>query len=252
MRTSARPVTVTVVIVLIAVALIAVGAGLALTAAAPPASPSPSPLAFEASPSSAAVESPIATASPASVIDGPPSGVPSADPSAVATASPTPSPGASVATRIVIRDLGIDLAITKSPPAGVYPYCNVAMSFGKPFGQPGQARATYLFAHARVGMFYPIYDLTTLKRTPSKMVGMLVDVYTGDSMVHVYRITKVLPHQLTLTRAAAVTHDELWLQTSEGPHGTVGETQVVAEPVSVSAASYQDAHPPVHIVKCGY
>ena len=77
---------------------------------------------------------------------------------------------------MVVPALGIDLAITKSPPAGVYPYCNVAMAFGKPLGQPGQNRATYLFAHARTGMFGPIYELTMVQRTPNKMVGMLVDV----------------------------------------------------------------------------
>ncbi len=152
---------------------------------------------------------------------------------------------------MVVRDLGIDLAVTKSPPANVYPYCNVAMYLGPPLGQPGQARATYLFAHARVGMFYPIYDLTMLKRTPGKMVGMLVDVYTSDAMLHVYRITKVLPHQVTLDAAIAARHDELWLQTSEGPHGTPGKTQVVAEPVSTAATDAAAANPPVHIVRCG-
>jgi hypothetical protein len=147
--------------------------------------------------------------------------------------------------------LRIDLAITKSPPAGVYPYCNVAMAFGRPLGLPGQNRATYLFAHARTGMFGPIYELTMVKRTPKKMIGMLVRVYTSDNMVHVYKITKVLPHQLTLSTAIAARHDQLWLQTSEGPHGTPGKTQVVAEPVSVSPVSYADAHPKVHIVRCG-
>ena len=157
-----------------------------------------------------------------------------------------------MATRVVVPDLGIDLAITKSPPDGAYPYCNVAMYLGKPFGQPGQSRATYLFAHARVGMFYPIYYLTMIKRTPNKMVGMLVDVYTSDSKLHVYKISKVLPHELTLNRAAAATHDELWLQTSEGPHGTPGKTEVVAEPVSISSASYAASHPKAHVVRCGY
>jgi len=152
----------------------------------------------------------------------------------------------------VVPALGIDLAVTKAPPAGVYPYCNVAMSFGAPFGQPGQARATYLFAHARDGMFGPIYRLTMVRRTPAKMVGMLVEVYTSDSLLHLYRITRVLPHQLTLKGALAVRQDQLWLQTSEGPHGTPGKTQVVAEPVSVSPADSADAHPKVRIVRCGY
>ena len=192
-----------------------------------------------------------------------PSTSPSAAPSAVPTVSLAPAPSAppttppsasgnpAVATRVVVPDLGIDLAVTKSPPASVYPYCNVAMYLGPPLGQPGQARATYLFAHARVGMFYPIYDLTMLERTPGKMVGMLVDVYTSDAMLHVYRITRVLPHQLTLDAAIAAGHDELWLQTSEGPHGTPGKTQVVAEPVSTAPTDAAAAHPRVHVVRCG-
>ncbi len=230
-----------------------------------PGSSSPSPVALEATQSVAPSSTPSVPASPSLVPEASPSLDPSPSdslapsnsplPSPSATAGPTPSPapykGPLVATRVVVPALRIDLAITKSPPAGVYPYCNVAMSFGKPFGQPGQSRATYLFAHARVGMFYPIYNLTMLKRTPNKMVGMVVNVYTSDSKLHVYKVSRVLPHQLTLNRALASTHDQLWLQTSEGPHGTPGKTQVVAEPVSISAASYAASHPKVHIVKCG-
>lgn len=153
---------------------------------------------------------------------------------------------------MVIADLGIDLPVVKSPPAGVYPYCNVAMYFGRPMGQPGEHRATYLFAHARVGMFGPIYQLTMVQRTPNRMVGMLVQVYTSDSKVHTYRIVRVLPHQLTLNRPAAVRTDQLWLQTSEGPHGTPGKTMVVANPVSVGPADYAASHPRARIVRCGY
>ncbi len=253
MRTSFRPGTVTVLITLVAAAVIAVvGASLGLTAGPPSVSASPTLLAVEPTPLPTTPGPPSDTTATWPWATVQPTDTPSAAASAVTTASPTPYQGTPVATRVVIPDLGIDLAITKSPAAGAYPYCNVAMYFGAPFGQPGQDRATYLFAHARVGMFYPIYNLATLKRTPNKMVGMLVEVYTSDSQLHVYQISKVLQHQRTLTLAAAVTHDELWLQTSEGPHGTVGETQVVAEPFSLSSASYQDAHPPVHIVKCGY
>ena len=152
---------------------------------------------------------------------------------------------------MVVADLGIDLAVVKSPPAGVYPYCNVAMYLGTPWGQPGRARATYLFAHARDGMFGPIWRLTIVRRTPGRMVGMLVDVYTSDSKVHTYRITRVLPHQTTLNRPAAVRTDQLWLQTSEGPNHTYPKTQVVANPVSVAPASYAASHPKAHIVRCG-
>jgi hypothetical protein len=154
-----------------------------------------------------------------------------------------------VATRVVIARLDIDLAGAKAPSG--YPYCNVAMYFGKPFGQPGEQRATYLFAHARDGMFGPIYELVMFRHTPEVMIGMRVEVYTSDDKVHVYRIASVRPHQLTLDRALAVTKDQLWLQTSEGPHGTPGKTQVIANPVSVADASHADAHPVPHRVVCG-
>jgi hypothetical protein len=157
-----------------------------------------------------------------------------------------------MATRIVVPALGIDLAVVPSPKTGVYPYCNVAMYLPSPMGQPGEPRATYIFAHARTGMFGPIYVLTMVRRTPNKMVGMLVDVYTSDSRLHTYKIAKVYPHQLTLNRPAAARTDQLWLQTSEGPHGTPGKTQVLALPVSVEAADSAAAHPEVHIIRCGY
>jgi hypothetical protein len=153
---------------------------------------------------------------------------------------------------VVVAALGIDLPVVKSPPRGVYPYCDVAMYFGSPLGQPGEHRATYLFAHARDGMFGPIYVMTMVKRTPNKMVGMLVDVYTSDSKVHTYRIVRVLPHQLTLNKAISARSDQLWLQTSEGPHGTPGKTEVVASPVSVAPADYAVSHPKTRVVRCGY
>jgi hypothetical protein len=201
-----------------------------------PATPSPSP--------SPATPTPFAPASPD----------PGASPGASASPTPTPSPtppfhGRPLATRIVIAKLKIDLAVVKAPKG--YPYCNVAMYFGKPFAQPGEAKATYIFAHARDGMFGPIYQLVMFRHTPNAMLGMEVDVYTSDDMLHVYRIARVLPHQLSLDRALAARKDQLWLQTSEGPHGTPGKTQIIANPVSVSAADHAAAHPKARIVVCG-
>jgi hypothetical protein len=150
---------------------------------------------------------------------------------------------------VVIAKLGIDLAIVKAP-AG-YPYCNVAMYFGQPFVQPGESGPSYIFAHARTGMFGPIYQLVMFKRTPNVMVGMLVDVYTSDDMLHTYRIARVYPHQLSLERPLSATSDQLWLQTSEGPHGTPGKTQIMATPVSTVPADHAAAHPKPRIVVCG-
>jgi Sortase domain len=190
----------------------------------------------------------VALPTPSFTID-----LPSAAPSGAA-ASPAPSPSGSaataVATRVVIPALQIDLPVV-APPSG-YPYCNVAMYLESPgLGQPGQGRATYLFAHARDGMFGPIYNLVTVDRTPNKMVGMLVQVYTSDNKLYLYEITDVYPHQLNIDRATSATSEQLWLQTSEGPHGTIPKTQVLAMPLSVGAADPADAHPKARPVVCG-
>ena len=167
-----------------------------------------------------------------------------------ASISPTPSGGVAVATRVVIPALRIDLPIVAGPVG--YPYCNVAMyQTAAPFGQPGEGRATYLFAHARDGMFGPIYNLVITQKTPNKLLTDIVYVYTSDNKLYEYEITAVYPHQLTMDRAAAATTEQLWLQTSEGGHGTPGKTQVLAKPLSVGSADPKDAHPTPHAVACG-
>ena len=58
-----------------------------------------------------------------------------------------------VATRDGGPALRIDLPVVRGNDE--YPLCNVAMYFEE-LGQPGEDRATYLYAHARDGMFGPI------------------------------------------------------------------------------------------------
>jgi hypothetical protein len=182
---------------------------------------------------------------PSLVID-----TPSASAAAGASVTPAPSGGPAVATRIVIPALQIDLPVVQGPTG--YPYCNVAMYYVDPaFGQPGQGKPVYIFAHARDGMFGPIYNLVMVKQTPDKMVSDLVQVYTSDNKLYQYVITNVYPHQPNLDRATSSTGDLLWLQTSEGPHGTVGKTQVLAKPLSSGNADPKDAHPTPHPVNCG-
>ncbi|HEY5630475.1 MAG TPA: sortase [Candidatus Limnocylindrales bacterium] len=180
-------------------------------------------------------------------------GLPTIAPSqGTASGSPTPSSstGPAVATRLVVPALRIDLPVVQGPPG--YPYCGVAMYYvdnSGLLGQPGSGKPTYLFAHARDGMFGPIYNLTIVQRTPDKMVGMLVQVYTSDNKLYQYEITAVYPHQLNMNRAFDGNQDELWLQTSEGPHGTPGKTQVLAMPLSVWNVDPKLAHPalPAHL-----
>src|SRR5829696_428527 len=108
-------------------------------------------------------------------IGPPPSPLASIDPIYVApslppvdrSAPPSASPGAPtkrVATRVVIEQLGIDLPVIAQPNDN-YPWCNVAMSLRHPgLGQPGSGKSVYLYAHARDGMFGPLYERITLRR----------------------------------------------------------------------------------------
>ena len=158
------------------------------------------------------------------------------------TATPTANPDR-VATRVRIAALDIDLPVVKGPDG--YPLCNVAM-YLKELHQPGQGMATYIYAHARDGMFLPL-----LETKAKKQIGMVVEVWTSDDYRFLYEITEVRRDQRNLDDAIAATTEQLWLQTSEGPKGTPGKTQVIAQPLSVEPADHADAHPKPRPVNCG-
>jgi hypothetical protein len=169
--------------------------------------------------------------------------------------APSPSaPADRVATRVVVPALKIDLPVIR-PVGGpsAYPQCNVAMYLqDENLHQPGQGGATYLYAHARDGMFGPIYHLAIETRNPKKMIGMVVYVYTSDDQLFSYFVTEVRVHQKSLADAVAATTEQVWLQTSEGPKGTVGKTQVIAELLTAGPApDHESAHPVAHPVNCG-
>jgi hypothetical protein len=112
--------------------------------------------------------------------------------------------------------------------------------------QPGFGRATYIYAHAREGMFLPL--LRTLSRDQR---GLEVEVWTSDDVHFTYQISEVRRAQTSLKAPMSATTEQLWLQTSEGPKGTVGKTQVVATFVSSEPASHVAAHPRPRPVVCG-
>jgi hypothetical protein len=165
-------------------------------------------------------------------------------------ASSTPSaPVDRVATRVRVAALDIDLPVIK-PDGGAdaYPWCDVAM-YIQELGQPGQGRAIYLYAHAREGMFLPILDASLVQNGKS-MLGMVVELWSSDDQRFLYEITEVRRHQLDLDDAINADGEELWLQTSEGPRGTPGKTQVIAQPISQEAGDPDDAHPVPRPVDC--
>jgi hypothetical protein len=154
-------------------------------------------------------------------------------------------PPGRVATRIVIRRLDIDLPVMlQTDNYGIFPLCDVAL-YQPLLGQPGQSRATYIYAHARVGMFLPLLRASE-KDDGKKMLGMTVEVYTSDDWRFLYTITEVRRHTRDLDDAVATTTERLWMQTSEGPNGTVPKLQVVADFLSAAKTDPKSAHPDAH------
>ena len=191
--------------------------------------PEPTPVAGLSSPSPLITLPPIGSAPPA-------------------TASPT-FPADRVATRVRIRALKIDLPIVAPGGEKEYPLCDVAQ-YIQQLGQPGEGRATYLYAHARDGMFLPILTASRIQ-DGKEMLNMVVEVYTSDNQRFLYQIVDVRRDQRDLDDASAATSEELWLQTSEGPKGTKGKTQVIASFLTQEAADPAEAHPKPRPVDCG-
>ena len=186
------------------------------------------------------VQTPAPTARPAPSL--PP--IPSLGPAG--TPAPTSSPVVErVATRVVVPALRIDLPVVKPPnDPNHFPYCNVA-EYIPALSRPGYPGTTYLYAHARKGMFLPI-----LETKDRKMLGMLVQVYTNDNQVYLYEVSRVLRHQSSLSIAFEATDEQLMLQTSEGPRGTIGKTMVIARPLSVGPADPKLANPTAKPLAC--
>lgn len=227
----------------------ATGADLALAAASvstPEALADPGSFPTPASTAAVSTAPPIRSAPPGA------SGSPVASPSASATqtvGAPTPSvapsasPGdPSVATRVVIPSLEIDLPVILGD-LNHFPKCDVAM-YHPGYVQPGEQGSTYLYAHARDGMFLPLLT-ASLRRNGDGMLGSLVEVYTDDDLRYVYAISLVKRHATDYSLADAVAPgvSQLVLQTSEGPHGTVPKLQVLATLQDTLPADQAAAHP---------
>jgi hypothetical protein len=199
---------------------------------------------------------------------GSPTPAPSVDTGAVATPEPlitlpplgsgglpstAPSfPPDRVATRIRIAALKIDLPVIKPGGATQHPLCDVAMYYQDPrLGQPGEGRVTYLYAHAQAGMFLPLLTASKISNG-SRMIGMVVEVWTSDDQRFLFVITRVVRHVPVASAfdgPFAVRTEQLWLQTSEGI-GPQPKLQIVAEPLSQEAAPHADAHPVPHPRVC--
>ena len=193
-----------------------------------------------AAPSPGATEPPLPSLLPLPTL------APSAPP--VPSSSPVVS---RVATRVVVPALRIDLPVVRPPnDPHHFPYCDVA-EYRREASQPGSPGTTYLYAHARVGMFLPLL-LGSRINNGSAMLGTLVQVYTNDDRLFLYEITRVLRHQ---SEIYSEPEEELVLQTSEGPaKGYAGYTGlvliIVAQPLSSGPADHAAANPTPKPVVC--
>jgi hypothetical protein len=151
------------------------------------------------------------------------------------------------ASRVTVPAYSIDLPVVRAPSG--YPYCNVAMYLGS-LSQPKEPGVTFLMAHARAGMFLPLLRQWQLNKGVN-MIGKKVYVYTTNSRLSTYQIYWV-GTVLSVQGAVSVTAEQLWLQTSTGPHGTAAKLVVKAHRISTVAATYRASHPTPHIVHCGF
>lgn len=129
------------------------------------------------------------------------------------------------ATRVQVTGTAIDLPVVRG---GARVLCNVAMYLTMA-NQPPERGVTFLYAHARTGMFLPLLTASRINNGAS-LIGRTVYVYASDSRRYPYRITSVRRHQTSIQRALVLMSRQLWLQTSEGPYATSGKLVVVAVP----------------------
>ncbi len=195
---------------------------------------------------------PVPSPTPTSVAVQPTPGPTTPSPSGTSAASPGPSfPADRLATRIQMPALRIDLPIIKQPDPA-YPPCNVAL-YHDAFGPPGDPRGTYIYAHARKGMFLPMLDASKINGGAA-MKGMIVNVYTSDDMLFLYEVVEVrrhVPAGFNLTNLYDEGTGLLWLQTSEGPSHIYPKLMLKATLLSSGPADHAAAHPTPKPVACG-
>jgi hypothetical protein len=194
--------------------------------------------------------------SPVAVVSQTPEPSPgSASPDATATTeptavpTPTPVPADWVAVQLQIESVNVNVLVKQSGSGSVddFPPDDAAYIL-RNSSQPGRGTNSYIFAHALLSLFKPLWNV---------QVGAEVKVLMSDGVVLRYVVTEVRPNvpcpddraaphpnpPLVLKYAgpgceagAAWTqptdHERLTLQTSQGFNRNYGELVIVAEPAS--------------------
>jgi len=190
--------------------------------------------------------SPVAVFSPSPEPSDSPDATASSSPAP--TPSPTPIPADWVATQLQIETVGINVRVRQSTGGGIddFPPDDAAYIL-RNSSQPGRGTNSYIFAHAILTLFKPLWNV---------QIGAEVKVLMSDGVVLRYIVTEVRPNvscpddreaphpnpPLALKYAgpgceegAAWTqptdHERLTLQTSQGYNRNYGELIVIAEPI---------------------
>jgi hypothetical protein len=155
-----------------------------------------------------------------------------------------PTPGLDAEpTRVVVATLGIDLPVIRPQRDEAYPLCDVA-EFLPSYGLPGLPGVTYLYAHARSGMFLALLEAS---RTDdgAAMLGLEVQLYSSDRFRRRYTISEVHRRVRNLDVVNDLAGDALVLQTSETSRSSGTKLVVVARPVGTPTMAPERAARPV-------
>ncbi len=150
------------------------------------------------------------------------------------------------ATRVAVSGLGIDLPVIRGPSG--YPPCRVGLYLAAA-AQPREPGITFIFAHARTGMFLPLLTRWRIDRGAS-LIGRTVRVWTSDSYVTYYRIVRVRTAVNGMSGVTSLTRERLWLQTSTGPSTAYPKLIVEASRYRTAKTTYAASHPTARPVSC--
>ena len=150
------------------------------------------------------------------------------------------------ATRVAVSGLGIDLPVIRGPSG--YPPCRVAMYLPSQ-SQPREPGITFIYAHARTGMFLPLLTRSRINGGAS-LIGRTVKVWTSDSYVSYYRIIRVRKTVNAMAGVTSLTRERLWLQTSTGPNRSYPKLIIEASRYKTVKTTYAAAHPRARPVSC--
>ncbi|MEP6468952.1 MAG: sortase [Chloroflexota bacterium] len=211
---------------------------------------------LDAPPASTLPPIPDPSATPVGLATPTPSGQASSSESTEPTTRPTPIPRDWVAVQIQIESVGINLPVEKSKSHATdsFPPDDAAFILSEG-SEPGRGTNSYMFGHALLDLFKPLWNV---------QLGARIKILMSDGAVLRYVVTEVHPNvacpdpdadpalnpaNLGITLPLALRlgpsdctegvvwtqptdHERLTLQTSQGYNRNYGELVVVAQPIS--------------------